>query len=60
MITAISELKRTHKEVEEVLKYLAEYEDGVDADYSHVAIDYRWLLSELNHRKRTLELRVKK
>ena len=54
-IKAITELKRTHKEVGEVLNYLEENEDGEGADYSCVTIDYRWLLQELKHRKTTIE-----
>ena len=59
MIKAIEVLKATHKEMGEVLKFLEEFEDGVDADYSSVTIDYRWLLQELKHRKTTLEKRGK-
>ena len=59
MIKAISVLKETHQEIGEVLEFLEEYEDGVDADYSSVTIDYRWLLQELKHRKTTLEKRGK-
>ena len=46
-IKAIDELKRTHKEVGKVLDELEVIEDGEDADYSTVTIDYRWLLNNL-------------
>ena len=59
MIKAIKVLQDTHREMGEVLEFLAEYEDGVDADWSQVVIDYRWLLNECNHRKTTLEKRGK-
>lgn len=58
-IKAIAELKKTHEEMSEVLEYLAENEDGLDADYSSVTIDYKWLLNELNHRVVTLKQRGK-
>ena len=57
MIKAIKVLQDTHREMGEVLKFLEEYEDGVDADYSSVTIDYRWLLQELKHRQTTLKKR---
>ena len=57
MIKAISELKETHKEMGKVLADLEILEDGVDADYSTVTIDYRWLLQELKHRRTTLQNR---
>jgi len=57
MIKAISELRKTHREMSKVLEYLAEHEDGIEADYSTVTIDYRWLLQELKHRATTLEKR---
>ena len=56
-IKAIIEMKKTHEEMSGVLEYLVENEDGLDADYSSVTIDYRWLLQELKHRKTTLENR---
>ena len=40
VIKAISELKKTHEEMGRVLDELEVYEDGVDADYSSVTIDY--------------------
>lgn len=59
-IKAIDELKRTHKEVGKVLDELEVIEDGEDADYSTVTIDYRWLLNNLNHRLVTLHNRGKR
>ena len=57
MIKAISELKKTHKEMTKVLRELEVLEDGVGCDYSSVTIDYKWLLNELNHRLITLKNR---
>ena len=56
-IKAIIELKKTHEEMGELLDELAVLEDGVDADYSSVTIDYRWLLQELKHRRESLKQR---
>ena len=56
-IKAISEMKKTHEEMGEVLEYLSEHEDGLDADWSEVVIDYKWLLQQCKHRKTTLEKR---
>ena len=57
MIKAIEEMKKTHARMETVLNELAILEDGVGADYSQVAIDYRWLCQELEHRRETLQKR---
>ena len=57
VIKAISELKRTHEEMGEILDELAVLEDGVDADYSSVTIDYRWLVNDLRHRLISLKNR---
>ena len=57
MIKAIAELKKTHKEMTEVLSELEVLEDGVACDYSSVTIDYKWLVNELNHRLTTLKNR---
>ena len=57
MIKAIAEMKKTHKEMGEVLRELEVLEDGVACDYSSVTIDYKWLLNELNHRLTTLKQR---
>lgn len=57
MIKAIAELKKTHARMTTVLNELEILEDGVDADYSQVTIDYRWLVQELEHRRETLQKR---
>lgn len=57
MIKDILELKKTHKEMTEVLEDLETLEDGVDSDYSSVTIDYKWLVQELKHRRTTLQKR---
>ena len=59
VIKAISELKKTHEEMTEVLRELEVYEDGVDADYSSVTIDYKWLVNDLRHRLISLRNRQK-
>lgn len=43
-----------------VLNELAILEDGKDADYSSVVIDYKWLLVELEHRLVSLRERKQK
>ena len=40
-----------------LLNELAVLEDGLDADYSQVVIDYKWLCNELEHRRTTLQKR---
>ena len=57
VIKAISELKKTHEEMGRVLDELEVYEDGVDADYSSVTIDYKWLVNDLRHRLISLKQR---
>ena len=57
MIKAIAELKKTHARMTTVLNELEVLEDGIDADYSQVTIDYRWLVQELEHRRETLQRR---
>lgn len=57
VIKAISEMKKTHARMTTVLNELAVLEDGIDADYSQVTIDYRWLVQELEHRRETLQRR---
>ena len=59
MIKAIAELKKTHARMTTVLNELEVLEDGLDADYSQVTIDYRWLLNECEHRLVTLKQRGK-
>ena len=56
-IKAISEMKKTHARMTTVLNELEVLEDGIDADYSQVTIDYRWLVQELEHRRETLQKR---
>lgn len=57
MIKAISELKKAHSRMTTVLNELEVLEDGIDADYSQVVIDYKWLLNECEHRRETLQRR---
>lgn len=57
MITAISELKKSHSRMTTVLNELAVLEDGKDADYSEVVTDYRWIVQMLEHRRETLQKR---
>ena len=56
-IKEIYELKKIHSRMTTVLNELEVLEDGVDADYSQVTIDYRWLVQELEHRRETLQRR---
>ena len=56
-IKAIAELKKSHSRMTTVLNELAVLEDGIEADYSQVTIDYRWLVQELEHRRETLQKR---
>ena len=57
VIKAISEMKKTHARMTTILNELEVLEDGIDADYSQVTIDYRWLVQELEHRRETLQRR---
>ena len=57
VIKAIAEMKKTHSRMTTVLNELAVLEDGIEADYSQVTIDYRWLVQELEHRRETLQKR---
>ena len=50
-------MKKTHARMTTVLNELEVLEDGIDADYSQVTIDYRWLVQELEHRRETLQKR---
>ena len=56
-IKEIEEMKKTHSRMTTILNELAVLEDGIDADYSQVKIDYRWLVQELEHRRETLQRR---
>lgn len=49
--------EKTHEEMGEILDKLAILEDGVDADYSSVTIDYKWLVNDLPHRLISLKQR---
>ncbi len=57
MIKAIDEMKKTHARMTTLLNELAVLEDGLDADYSQLVIDYRWIANELTHRRTTLQKR---
>ncbi|MBQ7927746.1 MAG: hypothetical protein IJ287_03235 [Methanobrevibacter sp.] len=57
MIKAIEELKREHSRMTTVLNELATLEDGVDADYSEVVIDYKWIVRMLENRRESLQKR---
>ena len=60
MIKAIEELQKHHNRMTIVLNELAILEDGKDAEYSSVVIDYKWLLVELEHRLVSLRERKQK
>ena len=57
MIKAIDEMKKTHARMTTLLNELAILEDGINADYSQVVINYKWLCNELEHRRTTLQKR---
>ena len=57
MIKAIAELKKTHKEMTEVLRELEVYEDGIDADWTEAVTDYKWLCQMCKHRLTSLKQR---
>ena len=57
MIKAIDEMKKTHARMTTLLNELAVLEDGVDADYTQLVIDYKWICNELEHRRTTLQKR---
>ena len=52
---AIKELKHTHARMTTVLNELEVLEDGKDADYSEIVIDYRWIVSMLEQRRERLQ-----
>lgn len=54
MFSKIQDLTDVHNDVGEILKELAEMEDGVGADYNQLIEDYKWLKVELHHRLTTL------
>ena len=57
MIKAIEELQKHHARMTTVLNELAVLEDGVDADYTDVVIDYRWIVQMLENRRESLQRR---
>ena len=57
MIKAITELEKYDNRMTTVLNELKVLEDGVDADYQDVIIDYRWLVMVLENRRETLQRR---
>lgn len=57
MIKAILELKKTHKEMTEVLDELEVYEDGIDADWTECVTDYKRLCQMCKHRLTSLKQR---
>ena len=57
MIKAITGLEKYHNRMTTVLNELKVLEDGVDADYQDVIIDYRWLVMVLENRRETLQRR---
>lgn len=54
---AIKKLKHTHTRMTTVLNELEILEDGKDADYSELVIDYRWIVSMLEQRREQLQSR---
>ena len=57
MIKAIEELKKSHTRMTTVLNELATLEDGKDADYSEVVINYRLIVRKLENRREQLQKR---
>ena len=57
MITAIEELKKSHARMTTVLNELEILEDGKDADYSEVVINYRLIVRKLETRREQLQKR---
>lgn len=56
-IKAITELRKIHKEMDEVLDELEPLETGEGSDYSTVTMDYKWLVNDLRHRLISLKQR---
>jgi len=54
---AIKKLKHTNARMTTVLNELEVLEDGKDADYSELVIDYRWIVSMLEQRRERLQKR---
>ena len=57
MIKAIEELKKSHARMTTVLNELEILEDGKDADYSEVVINYRLIVRKLENRREQLQKR---
>jgi hypothetical protein len=57
IIKAITELEKYHNRMTTVLNELKVLEDGIDADYQDVIIDYRWLVMVLENRRESLQRR---
>ena len=57
MIKAISELEKYHNRMTTVINELKVLEDGVDADYTDVVTDYRWIVLMLENRRESLQRR---
>ena len=57
MITAIEELKKSHARMTTVLNELEILEDGKDADYSEIVINYRLIVRKLETRREQLQKR---
>ena len=57
MIDEIKELNRYKARLNTVLSELETLEDGVDADYSDVMTDLRWVVLMLENRRESLQRR---
>ena len=57
MITAIEELKKSHARMTTALNELEILEDGKDADYSEIVINYRLIVRKLENRHEQLQKR---
>ena len=57
MIDEIRELNRYKARLNTVLSELETLEDGVDADYSDVMTDLRWVVLMLENRRESLQRR---
>ena len=57
MIKAIEELNKSRIRLNTVVKELETLEDGVDADYTDVVTDLRWVVMTLENRRESLQRR---
>ena len=57
MITAKKKKKKSHARMTTVLNELEILEDGKDADYSEVVINYRLIVRKLENRREQLQKR---